>query len=147
MRHDVQLPLLLPGLVAGLDAAFGSSAGVGEEHIDGTEAAFNLFDQADDGRLVGDVKPETESLATETIGRSFGRLAVSVDQHHGPGAVLYESAPHGRADPASATGDQGHPVSKLHGADPTEPRAAEPEGLSGEPDESEHRLGDLVNPL
>ena len=119
--HHVQVPLLLPGVVAGLDAAVRARPGVGEEHVDGAVAFLDLVDEAAAApprRSRRGRRPSPRPRRCRPGSpRPRRRLGVAIDEHHRPGALLGEAASDGAADASAPAGDDRDPALQLHRRD------------------------------
>ena len=107
--HDVDLPLLVPGVdfrVQGIAA--GGDAGVGEEHVHRPVGGLGLGHQGVDIRFIADVAGDRH--AADFVCHMACAVAVLVGHDHGR-AEARELASGCRADAAGAGGDDGVLVS------------------------------------
>ena len=112
MGQDIDLPDILPDIIAYVCAAAGDDARVGNEQVDRPDIGFDRFDQMADILRQRHVGPDRH--AADVIGNRLrtGQIAVRADDCLC--AFRGEAARHRRSDPAGATGDYDNLVSQFH---------------------------------
>ena len=112
MGEHVDLPNVLPDIIAHFRAAAGDDAGIGHEQVDRPDIGFDGFDKGADILCLGHVGPDRH--ATDVTGNRLrtGQIAVRADDCL---CAFRGKAPrHSRSDPAGAAGDYDNLVFQFH---------------------------------
>jgi len=119
VRHDVDLPLAVPGLVGRVGTAAVGDACVGEPHVDRADTVVQLLDERLRGLLVGHVEHACmDVLGAELLAEPLHALAVSVCGDHAARAALHERPYERPADAARGACDDDGPAFGVHAAGP-----------------------------